>query len=126
MENQKSNQFEFDEKEGIIRLIFRGDQTYETIHALWPKIEATAKRLRDSGRPVLVLGDTTEMGYQDSGSRKAGVEIIQSIGITKYALVIRSRFLRVVSEFIARATGFAGKVMNFSNPEDALSWLKAK
>ncbi len=117
------NEVQFDEKEGIINLVFRGDQTYETIHALWPDVENAAKKLHESNRPIFVLGDTREMAHQDSGSRQAGLEIMKKIDMTKYALVITSTFLRIVSSLIAKASGLESKVRNFSTREDAIAWL---
>lgn len=118
------NLFHFDEQEGIISLIYVGDQTRETVKDLWPHIEAAAQKLREQGKPILVLGDTTQMAHQDSGSREAGKEIITRIGITKYALVITSPYLRVVSSLIAKASGLESKVRNFSTKEEAISWLQ--
>jgi len=119
------NQFQFDEQEGVIYIIFQGDQTYATVQELRAPLEEAANKLREQGRPVLVLGDTTEMKHQDSGSRKAGVDMMTAVNFLKYALVITSPYLRLISQFIVKAKGFGNKVGHFSNAEDALTWLKS-
>lgn len=121
-----TNEVRFDEKDGIIYLYFRGDQTYDTVTAMWPAMEKAANTLHGAHRPVLVLGNTIEMQHQDSGSRKSGAEIIKKIQITKYALVITSPFLRMVSQLIAKGTGLESKVKHFSKEEDAVAWLREK
>lgn len=119
------NQFQLNEQDGIIYITFQGDQTYNTVNELESYMQEAAKKLQELGRPILVLGDTTGMTHQDSGSRKAGSEMMSHINLSKYALVITSTYLRVISKLIAKATGLEKKVKHFSNREDAITWLKS-
>jgi len=102
-----------------------GDQTAESMTALYDAVERFAAEIRAHGEPVLVLSNAEREGKNDAGA----LEVISTRGRTldfdKSATYGSSEKQRIARDHMISMEGLAAKVANFDNRENAMQWLLA-
>jgi hypothetical protein len=109
-------------RNGIIYLVQKGDQTFETITELTQKAAEVAKEMD----PVLVCVDMTQNGHTSIGARQAGVNTARNLKFDKMAFVGASTYEKAVINLILKAVGILPRVQYFANTAEAEVWLKQK
>jgi UDP-N-acetylmuramyl pentapeptide synthase len=117
----KSNFFLNDD--GIIEIVTTGDRTSSAIQASAEKVFAFAKKLRDSGQPVLILNDVSEMGVLPPEGHKTFADITKDADYDRFALVGSDNITRLGANLIAQAIGKSEELKYFDSREAATKWL---
>ncbi len=100
-----------------------GDQTGESMRALFGEIIKIGLALRAEGKPVLVLSNATHEGKTDIDGRKVGAEIGKTWDFDKSATYGSSQFLHNMRDLMVEATSLDQKVANFETRQQAQAWL---
>ncbi len=118
-----NNEFKFDEKNGIIHYIYRGDQTAETIKEFKQQTDAIITKLRSQNKPVLMLADVNDLKKLGADARQAAVSLIQGETGDKMAIVGASTILRYTGKLVIMALGSKIEINYFDSDEQAVKWL---
>lgn len=88
-------------------------------------IEQTKKlaaKLKESGKPILLLVDGSKVVSQTSGARTATKQL-STIGIKKVAVCGKGPVIHLVAQYIMRVSKVGSQAKAFRNQERALDWL---
>jgi hypothetical protein len=110
--------------DGILQVTFIGDLTDKDAKAYREEIKSFFEATTEA-KPLLFLIDSSRMDKMSAKFRKTGVEILRDSRMGKTAGVGGSRYVRVLTSFIMKATG-RDVFRFFDSEEEALAWLKAK
>ena len=111
--------------DGFIHLDYKGEQNYQTAKADQEPMDKLVRMLHQQGKKAYILVDATNVPKQDSGARKAAVEIVLSVPYDRVALYGGSPFIRNVAGLIVKAVGKSHKFGFFATREEAVKWLKS-
>ncbi len=100
-----------------------GDQTGDSMRALFDEIFKIGLDLRTEGKPVLVLSNATNEGKTNIEGRKVGAEIGKTWDFDKSATYGSSLFLHKMRDMMVEATQLDQKVGNFETRQQAEAWL---
>lgn len=109
--------------DNLIEVIFRGDQTQETVAAVVQAGKMLADRLRRQGSPVLVLANLEDLGNSDANARRAVAKSLKELTYDRVAAYGAPKFVEKVASLVVRAIGREDKVKVFKSRQDAVSWL---
>ena len=112
-------------EDGFVHLDYVGEQTYQTAKADQAPMDVLVKKLHGEGKKAYILVDATNVPKQDSGARRAAVEIVLSVPYDRVALYGGSPFIRNVAGLIVKAVGKSHKFGFFNTKEEAVKWLRA-
>ncbi len=107
----------------IVRVSFIGDLTREGWEAYRKEIEPLEKSNRESGKPFLLIVNTSRAGKVSSVARRGMAEMGGRTEPVKVAVVGMSRYVRVLVGFLKKARG-QGYIHMFDSEEKAVAWLK--
>lgn len=88
-------------------------------------IEQTKKlaaKLKESGKPILMLIDGSKVVSQTSGARTATKQL-STIGVKKVAVCGKGPVIHLVAQYIMRVSKVGSQARAFRNQERALDWL---
>jgi hypothetical protein len=117
----KSNFFLNDN--GIIEIVTIGDRTPSAIQDSAKRVFALAKKVRQSGRPVLILNDISQMGTLPPEGHKTFADISKEADYDRFALVGSDNIARLGANLIAQAIGKSEELKYFDSREAATAWL---
>lgn len=108
----------------ILRIAFIGDLEGPDLKGY---LEAFASFLEaaSEARPLLILADTNQAGKLSSKGRQAFTGLTKDPRIRKVAITGSSRYARVLTSFILKATG-RDHIRLFNAEDEAVAWLKAE
>lgn len=110
-------------KDGLIHNVYIGDQNYDTVKAVYDKTVTMASERRAQGKMVLLLVDIGRIRKQNSGSRKASFEALNSDEYDRIAIFGQNVFLRTLANMIIRVSRHRQKVRSFRTEAEARQWL---
>jgi hypothetical protein len=102
-----------------------GDQTAESMTALYEAVQKFAAKVRAQGEPVLILSNSAQEGASDPGALETIAKWSNLLDFDKSATYGSSRVQRVTRDNMISMEGLATKVANFDNRENAVQWLLA-
>lgn len=114
------------EPEGYVKVALVGDQTYQTIDALYKEAARYARELAGEGKPLLGLVDLSQQGGYTTGSNKAALEALSKIDYDRAALVGGNEVLAGLAQMIIKALGKNDRTRFFETVEEAVPWLLMK
>jgi predicted glycosyltransferase len=117
------NELKIEDSTGFIISIYHGHQTAVSILEIAQAAAQTIQSVRAQHKPVLLLIDTRDIESQDSGSRKAAIEAINSLDYDKMAIYGAPLFIKYVVEFLITVSQKKEKIKYFDTEEQARSWL---
>ncbi|HSE61100.1 MAG TPA: STAS/SEC14 domain-containing protein [Candidatus Saccharimonadales bacterium] len=100
-----------------------GNQTNESMTALFAEIKVLASQLRHEDKPVLILSDASQEGSMDLGGRQAAAKIGKDLDYDRSATFGAALFLENTRKLMIRATDLDAKVRNFATRHEAEQWL---
>lgn len=100
-----------------------GDQTADSMTALYDQVKELAAELRRQNKPVLILSNAQKEGEMDSGARKVATKIGKDLDYDKSATYTPSLRVRGLRELMVMVTDLGQKVANFDTRAEALAWL---
>jgi UDP-N-acetylmuramyl pentapeptide synthase len=109
-------------KNDLIETAYIGDQTYDTIMPIVEQTKQIAKQLRDRGRPVLILVDTTAIGRTGEGVQRASRQALKSFDFDRIAVFGGSNFVAAIVPAIASMLGIRN-LRYFADEAAARRWL---
>jgi hypothetical protein len=86
----------------LIEIVFRGDQTNETVLTVSRAGKMLADRLRRQGAPVLVLVNLEEVGNSDVYARRAVAKSLKEFSYDRIAVYGASTFIENSSDFVIK------------------------
>lgn len=111
-------------KDGIMYVIVHGDQTYASAKEIQRRMLLLSAELKANHQLIRVVTDTRDLGKQDSGTRRASFEILKQVKFDRMSILIKSLFIKGISNMIVKAARMSHKVKLFSDEDAALEWLK--
>lgn len=112
------------ERDGIMRMYYRGPQTVEGIKALGEKADEFAEQLQERGDPVLILVDVGELGPFGQPEIQAWRRLMATRSFERMAIVRLSSALQVVLHFLVKMSNRKDKVEAFDDEAKAIDWLR--
>lgn len=107
----------------LIEVVYRGDQTYETVTAANKTGKMLADRLRRRGAPVLVLVNLGQVGKNDVNARRATAEALKKFEYDRIAVFGASAIIEKTAGLIVRAVRKEKKIRIFPSRQLAVAWL---
>lgn len=109
--------------DGIIEIATTGDRTSLSIQESAENVFALARELRDSGQPVLILNDISQMGKLPPEGHKTFADITKVADFDRFALVGSDNIMRLGANLIAQSIGQPEKLKYFDSRGEATAWL---
>ncbi|WP_437809326.1 STAS/SEC14 domain-containing protein [Sorangium sp. So ce1078] len=115
-----------EEPDGILCVALHGDMSEETMRAMM----AALRRVAESSREVLVLGDLRRAGTIPAPARKVAAEVMHTARLDVAAAVGASFSVRVVVTLTTKGvqllTGRSYPLAYFDSESEARAWLLAQ
>jgi hypothetical protein len=116
----------FADERGIVRNVYVGDQTYESVKAVEAATLALVAEQEARGLPVLILGDLKSCGLSSAGSRRAAKEALLKVPQGRVAVFGGNVFTKHLANFILLASGKGESARYCDTEEEAVAWLVAR
>lgn len=107
----------------LIEVIYKGDQTAETVIAANEAGRMLADRLRRRGAPVLVLANLQGVGRSDVNARRATALALKKFDYDRIAVYGASTVVEKTAGLLIRAVKKAEKIRLFPARKAAVDWL---
>ncbi len=107
----------------LIEIVYRGDQTAETVAAVNQTGLVLADRLRRRGAPVLVLANLQYVGNSDVYARRTTATALKKFDYDKIAVFGASKIVEKTAGLVIRAVQKEKKIRLFPSRQAAVSWL---
>ncbi|MEX2043460.1 MAG: STAS/SEC14 domain-containing protein [Patescibacteria group bacterium] len=112
------------ERDGIMRMYYRGPQTAEGIRALGEKGDEFAEQLQEKGEPVVIMVDVGELGTFGQPEIQAWRRLMATRDYERMAIVRLNPALQVVMHFLVKMSNRKDKVEAFEDESEAVDWLR--
>lgn len=116
----------FIDKLGIINHQFFGDYSGPQVKRDWLVIEKLTRKLRDKGKPVLILTSLRCLGEATLSGRIMGLELIKNLDFDKAAIFGGTAAKNAMANLIIRASCKSDQISFFEDEENARAWLRGK
>lgn len=113
----------FINKDGIVEVVFIGDQSAETFRHSYYEVMPLIDKLKATKKPLYGLIDMSQQTGYSLASDKAALEILENLEYDKLAMCNVSH--RHVTQGIIQAVGKDHNTKIFGSRADALAWLHA-
>ncbi len=111
------------ERDGIIRMYYRGRQTAEGIKALSEEGDTLVERLQEKGNPILIMVDLGDLGAFGEPELAAWRRLMATRTYDRMAIVRLNPALRVILHFMVKMANRQDRVEAFEDEASALKWL---
>ncbi len=108
--------------DGILHTSFHGDVTTEEMEAFRREFLVYLNAATEE-EPLLVISESPGLTKFSAGARRILVELQRSPRLGNSAVVGASRYSRVLTTFVLKATG-RNNIRFFDTIEEAAAWLK--
>lgn len=112
------------ERDGILRMYYRGPQTAEGIVALSEQADAFAEQVQERGDAMLILVDLGDLGTFGQPELQAWRRLMATRAYERMAIVRLNPALRVVLHFLVKMANRQDQVEVFEDEASALQWLR--
>ncbi len=112
------------ERDGILRMYYRGPQTAEGIVALSEQADAFAEQVQERGDAMLILVDLGDLGTFGQPELRAWRRLMATRAYERMAIVRLNPALRVVLHFLVKMANRQDQVEVFEDEASALQWLR--
>lgn len=110
--------------DGIIRFTYHGKQTAETIAESGKELADSIDAQRESGGPILVLVDISDLGGLTTGARFKAIDIVKAIDFDKMATFGGSPLMQGMNNLVKKALKKGDRLGYFQTESEAAEWLK--
>jgi hypothetical protein len=108
-------------QDGILYVTISGEFTEEELHAYILDLNAQLEPLGE-GERLLSFIDTTELGQVNPNLRRTVGDVMDDPRLGKTAVLGNSRVVKVMIDFVLRASG-RSHMRYFTDRDEALAWL---
>lgn len=113
-------------KQGVIEIIYHGDQTPVLVTDLIGRLNALADKLRREGEAVNCIIDFSDFGKTDLSTNRLAGQALLKMEYHRMAGFGATPFVRALTNLISRASGKASKNRHFETRAEAERWLKQR
>lgn len=112
------------ERDGVMRIYYRGPQTAEGIKALGEESDGIAEALQERGESVIILVDVADLGPFGQPEIAAWRRLMATRSFERMAIVHLNPALQVVLHFLVKISNRKDKVEAFDDEAKAIDWLQ--
>lgn len=112
------------DRDGIMRMYYRGPQTAEGIKALGEQGDELSEQLREKGESIVILVDVGELGTFGQPELKAWRRLMATRDYERMAIVRLNPALQVVLHFLVKMANRKDKIETFDDEAEAIDWLR--
>lgn len=117
------NEIRLEENTNIIYSLYHGDQTAVVLGEVIDAAKPMIQKLREQGKPVCLIVNTSDIKHQDAAARKLAAEAINTLDYDKLAICCAPLMIKHIIQFIIKASLKQDRVRYFDTEQAARDWI---